>query len=298
MTIIPAYHFGVVERFGERIAIFREGLNFKIPLIDKIELISLELSEIPTVVSFTTKDRLPLQCNGSLQYRPDPDMGGAKNVFVTMSEDIVTSGIKEAIKAKLGSLGGTRNAEEFIVNRNAIADLINATLRMKVPPHLNHDKTMCGAKIQKKISEQVNVVDCDLPQEVLSDDLLEYYRSHWRTVKKIIDEERSRPTDRSAYEERYGIDIVAFALADVDFSEETKKAFEKEQQAKARRRAFTDKIEMAKEAKNLGASAQEALNAADVSLDPSIKKSVLSVEGETGVLGGFIGALTQKKGGD
>lgn len=301
ITIIPAYHFGVVERLGKRIDIFYEGINLKIPLLDRIQLISLELDKIPVVVNFTTKDRLTLTCRGSLQYRPDPkieDPFGFPCVFVTMSEDIVTSGIEEAIKGKLGSLGGTRDAAEFIENRNAIADLINATLRMETPPHLRHDKTRCNAQIAKKDTKgATTLVSCDLPEEVLAPDLLEFYRSHWRIVKAQIDDEAKHPEQRSSHETRYGIDIVTFALADVDFSPETKAAFEKEKQAEARARAFDKKIEMANKAKNLGANAQESLNAADVSLDPTIKKSIVSVEGEAGVLGGIFSNLASQKGG-
>lgn len=75
------------------------------------------------------------------------------------------------------------------------------------------------------------------------------------------------------------------------------KAFEKQKQAEARANAFKSKIKMAKQAQELGASAQVALNSADISLDPSVEKKVVSVEGDVGVLGGLIAAITKGKGG-
>ncbi len=55
-------------------------------------------------------------------------------------------------------------------------------------------------------------------------------------------------------------------------------------------------MKMAEEAvKKLGATAQIALNAADISLDAA-NKEVISVEGEAGVLGGIL-RLSERKGG-
>ena len=107
---IPAYHFGVVERFGKRIdTILYEGLCIKLPFIDSVELISTELVEIDVPANFTTQDKLQLTCNGSLQYRPDPLVKRkGKCVFVEMSEEIIKSGIEDTIKAKMGALGGIR----------------------------------------------------------------------------------------------------------------------------------------------------------------------------------------------
>lgn len=262
---IPAYHFGVVERFGKRTGgILREGLKLKLPFIDQVELISLELETIPISVEFTTKDKLKLVCSGSLQYRPDPEIKKGRNIFVEMSEKTITVGIIDMVKSKLGSLGGVKESNDFIENRAAIADLINCSLRLKKAPHLDS-----GVNIKK---------------------VIDFYKTNWQQVKKILNGEKARVKNRSSIEERYGIDIEQFALASIVFTPETEKSFEKEKQAEARARAFDKKMEMAKKAKELGASAQEALNAADVSLD-SAKKEVISVEGQAGVLGGLLGKL-------
>lgn len=283
---IPAYHFGVVERFGRRTGrIMDEGLHMKLPYIDYVELISTELVEIDVPVNFTTKDKLQLTCNGSLQYRPDylviKEIKGVKRcVFVEMSEEIIESGISDTIKAKLGALGGVKEGKDFIELRHAIADMLNCFFRLEKPPHKDH-KAGCTVK------------DCDLPNgnEIDAGRLLDYYKYHWLDVKKALDEERESVQTRSEVEKRYGIDIEYYALASIDFSTGTMEAFEKQKQAEARASAFDKKIEMAKKAQSLGASAQVALNSADVSLDPSIKKEVVSVEGDVGVLGGLVAAM-------
>lgn len=282
---IPAYHFGVVERFGNRTGrIMNEGLRMKLPFIDSVELISTELVEIDVPVNFTTKDKLQLTCNGSLQYRPDKEViRDGRCIFVEMSEEIIKSGISDTVKAKLGALGGVKDGVDFITLRHAISDMLNCFFRLERPPHKDHDKTKCGVSGCKILNGD----------EIDATELLEFYKTHWLVVKRVLDDERNNTHTRSEVETRYGIDIEYYALASIDFSKATMEAFEKQKQAEARAMAFDKKIEMAKKAKKLGASAQVALNAADISLDPSVDKKVVSVEGEAGVLGGIVTAISK-----
>lgn len=276
---IPAYHFGIVERFGKRMDIvLYEGLRAKLPFIDSVELISIELVEIDVPANFTTQDKLQLTCNGSLQYRPDPIVKRkGKCVFVEMSEEIIKSGIEDTIKAKMGALGGVKNGEDFIKLRHAISDMLNCFFRLDEPPHKKHNPATCG------------ITNCNVPigNQIDAEKLLDFYSTHWVDVKNAL---KNAPST-SEVEERYGIDIEYYALASIDFSKATMEAFEKQKQADAKAGAFDRKIEMAKKAQALGASAQVALNAADISLDPSVNKKVVSVEGEAGVLGGILEAI-------
>ena len=295
LVIIPGPSYGVHLRFGKRTGkIYEEGLGLKIPIIDTVELFSTELDKIEVSANFTAKDKLDLTLSGSLQYRPDshisddtqdlhrpPGDRKGKNTFFAMSNEIIKSGIEDAVEALLGGLGGVYDGQEFIGNRQALGSIINSVLRLEKPRHLNHDSATCG------------VHGCTKPQKIDAKDLVDFYNSHWTHVKDAID--RRPETEYSPIEVRYGIDIEIFALASVDFSEATKEAFEKKKQAEVRKEAFAFKMEMAKNAKDLlGATAQEALNAADVSLDPEVKKQVVSVEGQAGILGGIIGKLGGK----
>lgn len=278
---VPAYHFGVVERFGERTGvILDEGLNKKLPFIDSVELISMELVEIDVPVSFTTRDKLQLACNGSLQYRPDPSIKvDGRCVFIEMSEEIIKSGISDTIKAKMGALGGVKDGNDFIILRHAISDMLNCFFRLEEPPHKSHNPTTCG------------IVNCSVPigNQIDAERLLDFYKTHWVAVKESL----KTPISASEVEKRYGINIEYYALASIDFSKATMDAFEKQKQADVKAGAFDRKIEMAIKAQAIGASAQEALNAADVSLDPSVNKKVISIEGEAGVLGGFMDAIAK-----
>lgn len=280
IVLVPAYHYGVLERFRERTGkIYGEGLNFKFPLIDKVVPISMGLTAIEINVGFTTQDKLHLDLVGSLQYRPDPTVEDSqgRNLFVSMSEEIIKNGIEDMLRDTLGGLGGVYSAEGFIEHRQALGDIINNILRSDVPYHLRHDPDCQVSKCTHKGETQIDAKD-----------LISFYDTHWQDVRK-----QQQGTDQSSVEKRYGIDVEVFALASIDFSKDVKDAFEKKKEAVARQEAFEFKLQMAAKAKELGADAQTALNAADVSLTPEIAKNkvVVSVEGQAGVLGGILGTL-------
>jgi len=329
IVIVPAYHFGVHERLGGRTGkIYYEGFGLKLPFIDKVELISTELAEIDVQAFFTTggkvdggagksagksadnddsDDKLQVELTGSIQYRPSShvkDQDG-RNVFISVSDEIIKSGVADMLKDMLGGLGGIYQAEDFIRNRQAFGDLVNQILKFATPFHLRHiNDGSCDAEGCKHKNVK------NIPRE----DLIGFYNVHWekireeRIAKAEKDKERrcrsnsdNRETpeeeaerlleDMSPTEKRYGINIEAFALEKLDFSDDVKKAFEVRRAAKERQKGFAVKMEMANEVMKLsGASAQEALDAADVSLIPEVarNKRVISVQGKAGVLGGIL----------
>ncbi|MBI4085418.1 MAG: hypothetical protein HY432_02865 [Candidatus Liptonbacteria bacterium] len=289
IVLVPAYHFGVLERFRKRTGhIYDEGIGFKLPFVDKVIPILMGLTAIPLVVKFTTEDKLQLQVTGSLQYRPDPrrtDSEG-RNLFISMTEAIIQSGIQDMLRDMLGGLGGVYNAEHFIGNRQALGDLINNILKFREPYHLRHTPGTGEGKC--------GVDGCKFGDRIDAKDLIAFYNSHWKAIKQRNEEERTRGGEASTVEQRYGIDVEVFVLANVDFSDDIKDSFEKEKEAEARARAFRTKLEMAGKAQTLlQIDGQTALNAADVSLNPKIaeNKVVVSVEGQAGVLGGILGLL-------
>jgi len=294
-VIIPGPNFGVHLRFGKRTGrIYEEGFGWKIPFIDTVQLFSTELTTIPVGAEFTTTDKLQISIKGTLQFRADPRISDdkrdidenardrkGKNTFFSMSEDIIKEGIEDALKSLLGGLGGTYEGKQFIKNRQALGDMINSILRLAIPLHLNHNPITCGRPGCKLKEQKVSVSK-----------LKNFYNTHWREVQESLKGEKNRTEECSRYELRYGIDIETFALATVKFSQKTEEAFETDQQAKAREEAFEHKLSMAEKAKErLGANAQEALDAADVSLDPAVKKQVVSVQGPAGVLGGIVNKM-------
>lgn len=331
IVLVPAYHFDIVERFGRRTGeIFFEGFNLKLPFIDKVERISTELEPIEVRASFTTgkvdteadedknADKLQVELVGSLQYRPSArvkDIYG-RNVFISTSEKIIQGGIGDMIEDLLGGLGGIYQAEDFIGNRQAFDDLINQILKRETPYHLRHKRG------DKEPDDLMNggcgVPNCPYDEaRIPREELIRFYNSHWKylkdeaiqkreeekedtqTVYKAEDSE-SQKWDTSSIEQRYGINIEAFAIKRIDFSDAMKTAFEQKRGAKEREKAFAIKLQMAASAQTQvkGVSGQEALDAADVSLYPDIAKAkkIISVQGNAGVFGGLLAQLSSTGG--
>lgn len=272
-VIIPSYHFGVLSVLGRRIrgenGILREGPHLTWPFISSVELVSMELVKKDIRFAFTTHDKLRLQIEGVFQYRPDPDVldFDERNIFVTVSEEVIVAGVVEAVEARLGGLGGKCNHEVFVENRQALGDIINAILRLQNPPHIDHEVEAGEA-------------------------LVAFYNANWPIIRKILADEKKNLKDRSRIERRYGIDVEAFDLGNVDFTPETQAAFEEEKQAEARAKAADGRLRIASRFKDeVGVSPQTAVDEADLLMDPFIKKTIVSVQGEVGVLSGLIAGV-------
>lgn len=256
IIIVPTTHYGLVLRFKKRTGrVIYEGLNFIIPYIDSVELFKEEVVTTPVEESFFSKDNLQVIIKGSVRWKVDVNL--LNDVFVTMPENTITTGLVDTIKSELGIIAGTQKGDAFIKSREAIENLINCVLRMKDPFHV-----MQGLKPAER---------------------LKHYEEQFASVRDHLRKEHLLNDDRSDVEERYGIDIVGFSLADVDFSPETKKSLEKKKQTEAELKAqelqFKKKVEMAKTLKEeIGLDPQPAINSAEVTIKQAEKK-VFSIEG-------------------
>ena len=260
---IPTVHYGLVTRWGKRTGrVLDEGLHFVIPFIDLVELFKYHVATKPISESFLSKDRLQVMIKGSVQWRPDKSL--LNRAFVEMSEDAISEGLESAIKSELGIIAGTKSGLAFIGNREAIGFLINCVLRLSVPPHVKE-----GLKPSER---------------------LRYYIENALNIRKHLTDEGKNTEDRSPIEARYGIDIVEFALADVDFSPKTIEALEKRKQVEGELRAqdaqFKKIAVITEELKAKGLTPQEAVNAAQAIIGNAEKK-VFSVEGLDKLLSGL-----------
>lgn len=286
IIIVPPFHYGVHEFLGKRTGyVSTEGPALIFPFLGSVTIVSRELKRIPFKAKFTSEDETEINAEGDIQYRADPRIKDSeqKNVHVEISEDVLTHGIDEPIEEQIDTLGGLEKLTNFITNRQAISFYLNCFFRLKEMPHLNHDKLNCG------------IENCEMPQEVPVDNVIDYYQAHWSKVKKVLDrEEKELPDDHSPTEERYGIDIVTVTLGQIGFTEKTREALEKKLQTTRRREEFQIRMGMVRDVLAIGdVNFQEAANMVDVALEPEIarKKQIISVEGEAGILGALLSGI-------
>jgi len=310
IVIIPPYHFGVWNILGRRRrkekGVLYEGPHLVWPLVSSIELISKEL--VPRDVKFhlTTRDRMRLSVEGVLQYRPDPTVwhgeshpDHGRNIFVSVSEDSIIKGVIETLEARIGGLGGQYGHDVFVENRQALGDIVNTVLRMSQPPHLFHRHGAGApnpAHLDFPFAHFCGRADCPFEGDKIdAKDLVRFYNFHWPEISIIKKAERETHADHSTVELRYGIDVENFDLGNVEFTPETQKAFEEEQQAEARFKAAAKRLEVVQQFKDIGTSPDVAVDEADLLMDPKVKKKIISVQGDAGVLGGIIAGLTRRK---
>ncbi len=278
IVFVPTFNVGAVRRFGAltKRVLLPGGPYFLIPFAEDVLLTSVENEEItlalqrkPVSIKLISKDRLQIVVEGSIQYRVDPAL---LDRFLLVGKN-AWEGMIDAIKSELGQIAGCKVADVFIERRQALQDLINCVLRLSTPPHQN--PSVLGKEFDDKI--------------VIPEHRLEFYEKHMTKIKNLLKAESRNSEDRSTIEKRYGIDVVTFELAKVDFSEETLKAMESERQAKDRMKASrilaARKLSLYRRLRKEGLGPQEAINEAAVTVGQAEKK-IVSVEGLKNIFGG------------
>ena len=296
---------GVVDFWGKRTGrIVDDGPSLIVPGFHKVpEAISLKPAVVLIETTFTSRNRQGLIFKCTVQYAPDMKLKiGNDSVFDMQSEEAIHQGLVDAIKDKLGDLGGALETDAFISGRIALGQFFNCEMKLSTPPHLDHkkgDPDKCG------------VPDCEFPDKVPAKDLIEFYHAHFVIGKKKLDGETGEPDDRSSLEQRFGIDIRALDITLIDFTKETKAAFEKEEQAKAEKRAMDEKAKIVdlkiglvkKDIKETGADPVTAHNSVEMEFHPEERanKKTYSVEGFNNVLSPLVkilSPLVKKLGGE
>ncbi len=211
LVIIRPAQFGVVTRFGMRLKgyLSEGGPYFLIPFIDAVEYLDYQVDTDPIEVSVTTggkgKDgqkfgQVAITVKGNLRKRPSPDIVNKKGkvLFVEMSPETTTKGLRGSIASALGEIAGASLVDDFIENREALKLFINCVLRLSETPH-----NRCGWKPE------------DCPRK---------YAEYRNLVTELLAVERGSP---SAVERQFGIEVMEFDLTEINFSKEVREAIEK-----------------------------------------------------------------------
>lgn len=290
---VRRFHFAVPRILGWQFpVVWREGPHLKIPFVMAVEMASMELITLPTGdISFTSNDGLAMKARGSLKLTADPNvrLPDGRVTLLSMKEETITAGLVGTIKSRLGALGGTVTGEDLKASRHAVVDFFNSVLRLKKAPHREHTQAVCNECLKEPPDKRSP--DSPIP----ASEIIGYYRVHFDSVGKALKE---APEQKSETERLYGISISLFDLEDLDFSAETQKALEQKRQATLRGEAFDEKLRLVREVAGVpketpglpGVTAQEAINLVETTMIGS-ERTIISVEGEAGVLGGAVAAL-------
>lgn len=150
-AVVPAGSTGIKVRMGAvQDTSLKEGLNFKIPFIEKIILMD-NRTQIATVTgNSASKDLQTVDNSIAVNFRIDPETSASlyKNVGVTYKDTIIIPAIQESTKSVIAKY----TAEELITKRTSVGTGIKNELISKL--------SVYGISIQN-----LNIVDFSFSDE-------------------------------------------------------------------------------------------------------------------------------------
>lgn len=151
VTIIPAGNTGVVLTFGKASQTpMQEGLNFKIPFIQRVVVISNKIQKEEIEANAVSKDLQTVNSNIAVNYRV-ATMESA-NVYKNIGKDYESIILLPAVQESMKSVSARYTAEELITMRAQVGEEIKESLIEKVSEY--------GITIEK-----FNIVNFDFTDE-------------------------------------------------------------------------------------------------------------------------------------
>lgn len=199
----PTLQLGMVTFLGMRTGrVLAEGVSLVIPFFEGVTYFNAELQTIKVEETFFCRDRLAVIVEGTLQWRV------SKSLLATAYAErrhAIPQGLSDAIRSEIGMVAGANNAVDFTGAWESISNLINCSLRMGTPPHLE-----LGVSPEER---------------------LKFYADSNGKIYGRLRREARLAEERSEIENRYGIDVIAFSIGRIRYTPETSSAMEKEGQA-------------------------------------------------------------------
>lgn len=130
-TTVKTGHVGIKTRFGKvQDSVIQEGLNFKVPFIEKIVKIDCRTKKIEISNESSTKDLQIANISIALNYNIQKQNANKlyKEVGTDYESIIITPAILESIK----STAAQYTAEELITKRSEVSEKMQETLSQKL----------------------------------------------------------------------------------------------------------------------------------------------------------------------
>ena len=129
-TIIDTGERGVVLRLGEFKYIMNEGINFKLPFIDRVITMSIRDVTYNSKAEVSSKDMQTIQVDTTLIYSLDPNKLG--DVYKTYGTNIQNVVIKPTMAEVVNAVVAEYNIESFVEKRAEISKRISDAFVLKI----------------------------------------------------------------------------------------------------------------------------------------------------------------------
>ena len=151
VAIIPAGCSGVVLTFGKASDnVMSEGLNFKVPFMQEVVIISNKIQKQEVEAAAVSKDLQTVSSNIAVNYRV---LGSSSaSIYKNIGRDYETIILLPAVQESMKSVSAKYTAEELITLRAQVGEEIKSTLVEKVEEYGIH-------------VEKFNIVNFDFSEE-------------------------------------------------------------------------------------------------------------------------------------
>ena len=131
ITTINSGEVGIRTRFGKVIdKDTKEGVNFKIPVIERIEKLNVKVQKIEVTTSSSSKDLQEVEMALAVNYRINYD--SAKELYKTVGTNYTNVILEPAIEESIKAVTSQYTAEELITQRSEVSKNCKDQLTEKV----------------------------------------------------------------------------------------------------------------------------------------------------------------------
>ena len=130
-TTVPTGYVGIRTRFGKASQdVVQEGLNLKLPIIEKIVLMDCRTQKAETNCSTASKDLQEVSLQVAINYNVTIDNAYTiyKNIGVNYESIVISPSVLESVK----SITAQYTAEELITKRSEVSDKMEEILKTKI----------------------------------------------------------------------------------------------------------------------------------------------------------------------
>ena len=128
-TIIDTGERGVVLRFGEYKHVMNEGINFKMPFIDRVIILSVRDTTHNSKLEVSSKDMQTIEVESTLIYTLNPEKLG--NIYKSYGMKYEDTVIKPTLAEVTNAVIAAYPIEEFVEKRAEISQKISDSFVMK-----------------------------------------------------------------------------------------------------------------------------------------------------------------------
>ena len=130
-TTINTGEVGIRVRFGKVVnKPTQEGINLKIPVIEKIQRMNVKVQKLELDVSSASKDLQDTNMSIAVNYRVNQDK--AIELYKTVGNNYKSTVLEPAIKESIKSVTSEYTAEELITNRTEVSQKCIEILQSKI----------------------------------------------------------------------------------------------------------------------------------------------------------------------